>query len=456
MHSTPWILGLFLLPAMGGCQKKQAATDTPASANATATAVATVVPSTTPSPIPTPATPVPTVVSTEPCEWPLRDTGVLDAWALQAANAKTPGEGVIIGLPDTGYLPHPEILYGNQINQGLWLPHIPNSGLPPDIRLDLVGDRSDPSNLDRSGQQSLLARDFGHGTRVASVIMSPIGRHPASEAPDVVSGVAYGARILPIKVAESELLANVVLPNTKYDNPLILAEGIRLATKSGAAVISVSLVAPPNLGDGEGTALRQAVTEATRAGAIVVASVGESISSDVTVLPVPAAYPEAISVAATGPDSRPWNKINPNQDIEISAPGYQVCVADCYWKSSLNIPAESIPIVGDILGDVFGQDGGLNINILNKNMGFRVKKMETQASAYATGFVAGVAALWVSHHGWENLKTRYGSAKVHQAFRLLMRQTSTIPEGWPSGYGSGIIHAGNLLKAPLPASEHLP
>lgn len=426
----------------GGCQKKEAATNAPADTTRTPTPTATHTVTATPPP-----PPVPTVVSTEPCEWPLRDTGVLDAWAQLATLGKEPGAGVIIGFPDTGYLPHPEIFYSKGLKQGLWLPTQPNSGLQGNF--NLVGLRQDPSNLDKLGRQNLLARDFGHGTRVASVLMSMPGRHGGTEPGDVVTGVAYAARVLPIKVAESETLANVVIPGARIDNPLVLAEGIRLAVANGAAVVLVSLQAPPELGPSR--PLHDALVHAINSGAIVIAQAGET---GLNLVPAPALYSETIAIAASTQEKMPWTRTRPSQEIDLAAPGSKVCYADSYWKNQFNIPVGQIPVVGDILGNVFGPDNTINLSILNEQMGFRIRT-DGEGTGYATAFTAGVAALWISRHGWDTLKERYGAPNVHKAFRYLARRTSTRPEGWPEGYGPGILNAGELLRAPLPGADEI-
>jgi hypothetical protein len=65
---------------------------------------------------------------------------------------------------------------------------------------------------------------------------------------------------------------------------------------------------------------------------------------------------------------------------------------------------------------------------------------------------AGVAALWLARHGRDALITRYGKPNLQAVFTDVLRHSSRRPAGWDTGeYGSGIVDAGALLAAPLPA-----
>jgi hypothetical protein len=70
--------------------------------------------------------------------------------------------------------------------------------------------------------------------------------------------------------------------------------------------------------------------------------------------------------------------------------------------------------------------------------------------------LAGVAALWLAHHGPQRIHERYGRAKVQDAFLALLRTHGRrVPPGWISNgwqrkYGVGIVDAVALLQAGLP------
>jgi serine protease len=74
-------------------------------------------------------------------------------------------------------------------------------------------------------------------------------------------------------------------------------------------------------------------------------------------------------------------------------------------------------------------------------------------TSFATATTAGVAALWVSYHGWSTLARRYGAENIARVFKTLLQSTCRTPAGWDTeNYGPGIIDAAALLSAPLPAT----
>jgi hypothetical protein len=71
-------------------------------------------------------------------------------------------------------------------------------------------------------------------------------------------------------------------------------------------------------------------------------------------------------------------------------------------------------------------------------------------TSFAVATLAGVAALWLAHHGPAAIKQKYGSS-TQEVFRMLVTLTCRTPAGWDSSrYGAGIVDAEALLKAPLP------
>ena len=63
-----------------------------------------------------------------------------------------------------------------------------------------------------------------------------------------------------------------------------------------------------------------------------------------------------------------------------------------------------------------------------------------------------MAALWLAHHGRDNLIAQYGKANLQAVFADLVRTTARRPAGWDSSeYGAGIVNADALLAQALPA-----
>jgi len=177
------------------------------------------------------------------------------------------GENVTVAVLDTGILGHPTFGSG-QITH-----------------LDLVND----------GQVF-----HSHGTSMASLIG---GQNP--QAP----GVAPGARILDIRVANAE----------GYTVSSVLTQGIIAAVDRGAQVINISLG-----GYGESALLRQAIDYAAQRGVVVVAAAGNEGYGQ---LAVPAAYQNVLSVGSVDAQNRQAYFSNSGEGLDLAAPGVGVITA---------------------------------------------------------------------------------------------------------------------------------
>lgn len=240
----------------------------------------------------------------------------------------------------------------------------------------------------------------GHGTGTGSVILSGVGPATGGASP-FVSGVAPHAQLIPIRTTES-----VVLISMRG-----LRQAIDHATTHGAEVISISLGGPlPGVGT------ERAIQRALDAGTIVLAAAGNEVGFVV----FPAAFDEVIAVAASNIHDQPWSGSSHGPAVDITAPGESV------WRARTAREA-------------------------NGQLRFTVERGNGTSFAVAT--TAGVAALWVSFHGWTNLVRRYGAANIARVFKQLLQATCRTPRGWDtSEFGPGIVDARKLLAAPLPAT----
>lgn len=315
---------------------------------------------------------------TADCEWSPRAIRVPEAWSLFGSRA--PGRGIAVAHPDTGYTGHPEL---------------PARALLAEKGFDFQDDDADPSD-------PLASRPLqhpGHGTSTASLIVSPRGRQPGLGGPAFVSGVAPGARLIPLRVTTS-----VVLWSTRR-----LTRAIRHAVSHGAHVISISLGGPT-----PGVALRSAVRDAEQAGVIVLCAAG----NEVRFVVFPAAYDEVIAVAASRVDGRVWPGSCRGPAVDITAPGSSVWRAKAVKRGSEH---------------VFSVERG-------------------SGTSYAVAQVAGIAALWLSLHGRASLVARYGQARLGRIFRAVLQNTCRTPPDWNRNeFGPGIADARAVLEAPLPA-----
>jgi hypothetical protein len=218
-------------------------------------------------------------------EWSLEHANVIEAWAL--FGPREPGAGVVVGHPDTGYTPHPEM------------------GDPKRILVSLGFDFDDDDSDPLDDLTDDLLDNPGHGTSTGSVIVSSRGASAGHTGREFVSGVAPFASLIPIRTTES-----VVLFSMRG-----LRQAIDHAVGKGAQVISISLGGPV-----PSPALRAAVRRAIDAGTIVLAAAGNQVRFVV----FPAAFDEVIAVAASTIKDVPWEGSCRGDAVDITAPGASV------------------------------------------------------------------------------------------------------------------------------------
>jgi serine protease len=240
----------------------------------------------------------------------------------------------------------------------------------------------------------------GHGTATGSVILSGVGAVGGGAGP-FVSGAAPHAMLIPIRCTES-----VVLFSMRG-----LRQAIDHAASRAAAVVSISLGGPfPGFGT------RQAVERALDAGTIVLAAAGNEVGFVV----FPAAFDEVVAVAASNIHDEPWSGSSHGDTVDITAPGESV------WRAKTE-------------RDSAGQ------------LTFTVER--STGTSFAVATTAGVAALWVSFHGWPTLMRKYGASNIARVFKQLLQATCRTPRGWDAQeYGPGIVDAKALLALRLPDS----
>ncbi|WP_433533676.1 type VII secretion-associated serine protease mycosin [Micromonospora sp. CA-263727] len=176
-------------------------------------------------------------------QWQIDKLGARTAWRTST------GRGVVVAVIDSGVDgSHPDLA-------GQVLPGI-----------DLVspGGAAEPDPV-------------GHGTTVAGLIA---GRNDDRQG---VVGLAPDARILPVRVLDEE---------NRYDDALIVAQGVRWAVDNGAQVINLSLG-----GSGDSAALAAAIDYAFARDVVVVACTGNLATSPDAKVWYPAREPGVIAVS---------------------------------------------------------------------------------------------------------------------------------------------------------------
>lgn len=197
----------------------------------------------------------------------------------------------ITGLPWPQALLRPETVWPLSEGSGVTVAVV-GSGV--DDAAGLLGGRL--KRTPRRSGAGPAADCVGHGTFAAGLIAA--ARTPGTG----FAGIAPRARILDVPVTDRR-------GNT---TPGLLAQGIRTAVDGGARVIAVVAVT-----GSDSPALRSAVRHAVAGGAVVIAPVAPDGTKDVA---YPAAHPQVVSVAATGPGGKTSGQ-RPEGRVDLTAPG---------------------------------------------------------------------------------------------------------------------------------------
>ena len=311
------------------------------------------------------------------------------------------GEGVLVAHPDTGYWSHDEII----------------DNILPQYSYNFVDNNTDAVD-------SLKGIFYGHGVMTSSLIISPSGRQNYQPySPEHISiygsqlksapyadGVAPGAQLISYKVLEG----SVVL--VKYSR---IIRAIKHAISDGVGVISVSLG-----GLYPSSRFHSIIKKANKKGIIIVAAAGNYFNeiNMQSFVVWPARYPAVVAVGASDSNGKFWQHSSKGKEIDISAPGAGV------WGAHLSRSSDD--------------DDKQVYNIVRRVAG----------TSPATGYVAGAAALFLSHHGHDRLKKMYGRDKIGALFQYMLKHHAyNRPSDWDADhYGPGILDVYKLLSSPLP------
>ncbi|MBW4603649.1 MAG: S8 family serine peptidase [Calothrix sp. FI2-JRJ7] len=319
-------------------------------------------------------------------DWPLKQLRVFETWQRFFPDPnKLPGDGILIGHPDTGYTPHPEIISNLLLNKAF----------------DFLKQDKDPQDeLETSSNE--IINNPGHGTSTAGVIISTKAQQANYPTAKGITGVAPGAKLVPLRVSLSVVLISIVN----------ISKAIEYAADNGIHVISISL----------GTAfpsqrLRSAIIYAQKRGVIIVAASGTAVPFVVW----PAAYEEVIAVTGCDVKREVWVGSSRGRQVDVTAPGAGV------WYAKTNKTAT-----------------GLEYDINQGN-----------GTSFSAPFIAGVAALWLSYHGRDQLIQRYGAEKIPFIFNQILRDScEKFPTWKPNKFGEGLVNAEKVLDFPLPDNQN--
>lgn len=224
-----------------------------------------------------------------PQQWGLTLVGAETAWESGTGSAET-----TIAVIDSGIdFSHPDLASQIWTNPGEIAANgldDDNNGYVDDLHgWDFVNGDNDPSD------------DNGHGTQVAGVAAAA-GNNSLG-----MAGMCWGCRIMPVKVMQAGGAANYSA----------IAAGVIYAAKKGVRVINLSLG-----GYSASSALQDAVQRAVNEyRAVVVAGAG---NDDTSAPFYPAAYPEVLAVAGTGPLDIKTAISNYGDWVDLAAPAENI------------------------------------------------------------------------------------------------------------------------------------
>lgn len=280
----------------------------------------------------------------------------------------------------------------------------PDSGYRDHRELD--ADRlvttSDMDFIDEDDETEEPSENGNHGLGTATVIMS--SRNQGTK--PYVTGVAPKARLMPLRVAKKTLFP---VPVLVFGGMRRLRRAINHAVDEGCHVISISLGGIPNSG------VQDAIERAVSEGVIVCAAAGNLVGW----VTYPGSDKNVIGVAASNIDRKHWKHSCRGSQVDVTAPGELV------WRALIDENGKQV---------------------VERSCG----------TSFSVAITAGIAALWLSHHGREHLVKTYSAAGVVTAFKEVLLTTCSKDHELPAGtFGAGIVDAEQALKATLPVTEKM-
>jgi serine protease len=207
--------------------------------------------------------------------------GAPEAWSNLAADGVPGGRGITVAVLDTG------VAYANR----------GKFRRSPDF-----SPRQFVQGYDFVGKSHFPNDRNGHGTFVASTIAEATNNRYG------LTGLAYGARIMPVRVLDSG----------GEGEASTIAEGVFFAVRHGARVINLSLEFSPGVTASDIPELIEALRFAHHRGVLVVAAAG---NEGHTAIAYPARAPYVISVGATTEHGCLAAYSNDGSGLTLVAPG---------------------------------------------------------------------------------------------------------------------------------------
>ena len=239
--------------------------------------------------------------------------------------------------------------------------------------------------------------DGNHGLSTASVILGAEGE---------MSGVAPKATLIPLRVAQTN--GFIPLPVLINGGMYRLRKAIDKAVAENCQVISISL--GNWIDDG---LVYDAIERAISKGVIVLAAAGNTVGTVV----FPARFEKVIGVAGSNIEKTRWGDSCRGPEVDVTAP------AESIWRAYIDKNSKQT---------------------IGKNCG----------TSFAVAITAGIAALWLAHHGTK-LDAYRGKPELVEAFRHILLKTCDKSPALPEGeFGAGIVNALKVLEYDLAQLPH--
>ncbi len=204
--------------------------------------------------------------------------------------------------------------------------------------------------------------NIGHGTMVAGLIVAQ------SDNEFAISGIASNAKIIPIKITDSNSLS---LSN--------IFMGLRKAIDTDCDIINMSFGGP--IADKEALEeLKTLVDEANEKGIIIVAAVGNSGHTD-NVMNYPAGFDNVIGVGSVGEDLTASYFSQKNKSVFITAPGNNIISLSGENSVATGLGTSlSTPIVASAIAIIKGLNPNYNLEDIKNIL------IETSVDAGTQGY----------------------------------------------------------------------
>jgi serine protease len=315
--------------------------------------------------------------------------GMPEAWQMAIDRGVPGGRGATVAVLDSG------VAYENR-GRFRRAPDFHRSTFLKGY--DFVGRDSHPNDV------------FGHGTHVAGTIAQATNNRLGT------AGIAYRARIMPLRVLDSEGSGDSVA----------IARGIRYAAKRRVDVINLSLEFPTGVRAGEIPDVLSALRYARSKGVTVVAAAGNQADAAVA---YPARASSVIAVGATTATGCEAEYSNAGTDLDVVAPGGGVDAPNA------DDPWDAVHCRPDLPGrSILQQTFTRGVRHFGLPSGY-------EGTSMASPHVAGIVALLIAT---KRLGRHPDPAQVEA--HLEATATDAGPPGFDDRYGWGIVNAANALR----------